>query len=347
MITPDPAILGAWRSLVPVGTLPHLAGRLDAASPANEYEAEIDVEVLNIDATSYRQLRRSCGGDPAAMAATIASIVAERGKMQNPATGSGGVLLGRLAKVGSSFWQAGLDLGRRVVPLASLVATPLRLDAVGPVDPEYPQVPVTGRAIVTGRMSCAAVPDDLPLEAALTALDVYPAASHVRSLARPGDHVVVIGGGHAGLAAVAAARQQVGPTGRVTVVDTRQAAIDEAAEIDSKATGILGDATDPVAVAQQFGLRALPLASLTVLCTTVAGCEGTAILLTADDGTVLFFSTATSFASAGLGADALSSLTSLVIPNGYTPDRGSYLFQLLRSCPPLLDAYRRYPGRTI
>lgn len=334
-------MLGVWRALEPAGTLPHIAQRLDAISPANDYEAEVEVELLNVDATSYRQLRRSCGNSPDAIASAISHIVAERGKMQNPATGSGGVLVGRLARLGSLSWLRDLHAGERVVPLASLIATPLRLDSVGPVDPDSPQVPVVGRAIVTGRMSCAVVPDDLPIEAAVTALDVYPAASHTKELARGGGHVVILGSGHAGLAALAAAREQVGAEGRVTVVDLSIAALRLASEIDPAAATIIADATDPVAVAEQFAALGLPPGDLTLLCTTISGCEGTAILLTAQDGTVLFFSTATSFSAAGLGADSLSCLARLSIPNGFTIDRGSYLLDLLRKTPALLRAFSR------
>jgi L-erythro-3,5-diaminohexanoate dehydrogenase len=341
----DPAVLGAWRSLQPRGTLPHLAARLDAAAPASEYEAEVEVELLNVDAASFRQLRESCRADPAAMSSAISAIVREHGKMQNPATGSGGVLVGRLTAVGSSFWQPGLEVGQRVIPLVSLIATPLELHAVGPVDPADPQVPVRGRAIVTGRMSVAVVPDDLPLRAVLTAIDVYPAASHTKALARPGAHLLVIGCGHAGLAAVAAASEQLGPEGVVTAVDTSPGTLRAASRIHPGCSCVLADATDPVALARQLADRGLPPADLTLLCTTVPGCEGAAILLTADDGTVLFFSTVTSFAAAGLGADSVSSLAALAIPNGYTPDRGSYLLELLRRCPPLLDAYLRRGDR--
>jgi L-erythro-3,5-diaminohexanoate dehydrogenase len=340
----DVAVLGAWRSLRPLGTLPHLAERLDATTPANEYEAEVAVEFLNVDAASFGQLRESCSGDPEEISSAVSRIVREHGKMQNPATGSGGVLVGRLTVVGSSFWQPGLEVGQRVVPLASLIATPLRLEAVGPVDPSEPQVPVQGRAIVTGRMSVAVVPDDLPLEAVLTALDVYPAASHTKALARHGAHVLVIGCGHAGLAALAAAREQLGPEGLVTAVDASAAALANASRIDPGCSRILADATQPVALAGHLARRGLPTADLTLLCTTVRGCEGAAILVTADNGTVLFFSTVTSFAAAGLGADSLSSLAALSIPNGFTPDRGSYLLELLRRCPPLLEAYVRRGG---
>jgi L-erythro-3,5-diaminohexanoate dehydrogenase len=109
--------------------------------------------------------------------------------------------------------------------------------------------------------------------------------------------------------------------------------------VDPEAIRIEADVTDTVAVATALGERELPPVDLTLLCTTVRGSEGTAILATADHGTVLFFSTATSFAAAALGADAIGSHARLVIPNGLTEDRGEYTFELLRRSPALRELF--------
>jgi L-erythro-3,5-diaminohexanoate dehydrogenase len=321
----DAGVLGVARSVEPPGVLPYIARRLDAQSPAGEHEAELEVEALHVDATSFRVIRERCDGDEGRMAALILDVVRERGKLQNPWTGSGGILAGRVTRAGARFWQPEL-LGELVVPLASLVAIPLRLDEVGPVS--SPHVPARGRAIVTGRMSCAVVPDDLPLAATMSALDVYPAASHARSLTRPGDHVLVLGAGNAGLLAAAAADEAGGV---VTAVDVAPAALERVAT----AKRVHADATDSVAVLSALDRRA----DLTLVCTSVPGCEATAILATEDTGAVLFFSTATSFPAAALGADGISSHARLLIPNGYTEDRGAYALDLLRRLPSLRAAF--------
>jgi L-erythro-3,5-diaminohexanoate dehydrogenase len=243
--------------------------------------------------------------------------------------------MGRLAAVGRSHPLGDLHAGERVMPLASLIAIPLRLDSVGPVDPCDSHVPAMGRAIVTGRMDCARVPDDLTPRAAVSAFDVFPAASHVRELAAAGAHVVIFGAGHAGLLALAAAREAIGPEGLVTLLDRVPAALGRAATVDPAAALVEVDVTDTVATAGALAERRLPPGDLTLLCTTVPGAEGTAIVATADRGTIVFFSTATSFAAAALGADAAGSHARLVIPNGLTEDRGEYAFDLLRRHPEL------------
>ncbi|MDQ6840952.1 MAG: L-erythro-3,5-diaminohexanoate dehydrogenase [Actinomycetota bacterium] len=335
----DAALLGVWRAVDPAGALPHMARVIDARSPASDCEAEIDVEMLAVDATSYREIRSRCDADPERMAQLIAEIIAERGKLQNPWTGSGGVLMGTVRSVGSRYRMADLTVGDRVVPLASLIAIPLALESVGPIDPDSPQVPVSGRAIVTGRMLCATMPEDLSAKVALAALDVYPSASYVRTMASTGDHVLVLGTGHAGLLALAAAREAVGETGTVSALDTSAQALTRAHEVDPAVWTIQSDVTDPVAVAAELAARDLPAADLTLLCTSVPGAEGTAILATAEHGAVLFFSTATRFAAAALGADAIGSQARLIIPNGLTDDRGEYALDLLRRIAPLRAAF--------
>jgi L-erythro-3,5-diaminohexanoate dehydrogenase len=335
----DAAVLGIERAVQPPGVLAHTARVLDADTPATDCEVALDVEMLAVDATSYRAIRERCDGDAERMAAMIAGIVTERGKLENPWTGSGGVLMGRVLSIGSAYRMSSLHLGQRVVPLASLIAIPLRLHSVGPVDPASPHVPARGRAIVTGRMACAPMPADLSPTAALTALDVYPSASYARSLASPGAHVLVLGSGHAGLLATAAGREAVGDAGLLTTVDLSAAALERALAVDPAATVVQADVTHPIAVATELARRHLPRADLTLLCTTVPGAEGTAILATDERGTVLFFSTATAFAAAALGADAIGSQAQLIIPNGLTDDRGEYALELLRRSAALRQAF--------
>ncbi len=334
----DAERLGVHRSLEPRGALPHIAVRLDVGPP-NRYEAELSVQTLAIDATSFAAIREHSHRDPLRMAETISQIVSERGKLQNPWTGSGGVVMGRVTEVGPDHVNADLVAGELVVPLASLIAIPMTLDRVGPVDPANPQVPVSGRAIVTGSMLCVRVPADLPPAVALAALDVYPAASHTRALTELGGDVLILGAGHAGLLALAAAREAGGPDATLAVVDRSAPALDKARRIDPAVIILQADVTDPLAVAQGLAERGAARADLTLLCTSVAGAEGAALLATAPRGTIVFFSTATRFAAAALGADAIGTQPRLLIPHGLTDDRGDYTFELLRSIAPLQEAF--------
>ena len=60
-------------------------------------------------------------------------------------------------------------------------------------------------------------------------------------------------------------------------------------------------------------------ADVTIVCVDVPGCEGGAILATAAGGTVVFFSMATSFAAAALGAEGVAADVTMLVGNGYAP----------------------------
>ena len=83
---------------------------------------------------------------------------------------------------------------------------------------------------------------------------------------------------------------------------------------------------------------------MTVVCVDVPGCEGGAILATAEGGTVIFFSMATSFSAAALGAEGLAADVTMLVGNGYVPGHAAYALELLRDNAGRAPALRR-PGR--
>src|SRR5215213_8063792 len=166
--------LGADRVIAPDGVLPQPAERLEASGPVRPWEFEVAVERLCLDSTSFRNIRERSDADPQRMAERVLEIVAARGKMHNPETDSGGVALGTVTEVGERY-GAPPQVGQRIVTLASLTLTPLRLESVVRLDPDVPQVEVIGTAYVCDRSAWGPVPEDLPLETVLAVYDVYGA----------------------------------------------------------------------------------------------------------------------------------------------------------------------------
>jgi L-erythro-3,5-diaminohexanoate dehydrogenase len=330
------AKLGTERVVGPLGALPQQADRLDPSGPVGPFEFEVAVERLCLDSTSFRNLRDGAGGDPDLIAQRILEIVESRGKMHNPETESGGVLLGTVTAVGAHF-ESPPAPGDRIVTLASLTLTPLRLEAVTHVDPASPQIEVEGTAYVFDRAAWGAVPDDLPLEAALEIYDVCAAASQTYALAPPTGTVCVLGAGSAGRLVLAAARDAM-EAGTVVAVDVDRDAIDRVTALGLCDVGVTADLRHPLAAEQAVRATGVAPADLTVVVVNAAGCEPTAMLLTADEGTVLFFSMATSFSSAALAADGISSSARMLVGSGYSPDGGAYALDLVRRSRPLRQA---------
>lgn len=328
--------LGADRVLSPPGFLPQPADRLDASGPVRAHEIELAVERLCLDSTSYRNIREACGGDPGRMADRIGEIVAARGKMHNPETDSGGVLVGTVSALGEGFGEPP-ELGQRLVTMSSLTLTPLRLERVVELDPDSPQVDVRGSAYVFERASWAPLPAEMPLQSALEVLDVCAAASQVRELVPAQGTVCVLGAGHAGKLSMAAAREEM-ESGTIVAVDVDARALDRVRSLGLCDLAVLADLRDPVAALEAVRAAGAPPADLVVVVVNVTGCEPTSILLAAEGGTVLFFSMATNFSAAALAGDGIGTEVRLRIGSGYAPDRGAYALGLVRSSAALREA---------
>ncbi|HYS36234.1 MAG TPA: L-erythro-3,5-diaminohexanoate dehydrogenase, partial [Pseudonocardiaceae bacterium] len=132
------------------------------------------------------------------------------------------------------------------------------------------------------------------------------------------------GGGKSGSLSLAAARA-AGAGRLVALVPTEgEAAAVRAAGLADEV--VLADARDPVAVADAVGAPV----DVTVVCVDVPGCEHGAILATATGGTVVFFSMATSFAAAALGAEGLAADVEMIIGNGFVPGHAQFALDLVR-----------------
>ncbi|MBA3308834.1 MAG: L-erythro-3,5-diaminohexanoate dehydrogenase [Nocardioidaceae bacterium] len=327
--------IGLHRVLAPPGVLPQAADRLDARAEIWPDEVRIAVERLNLDAASFRQLSTKHGGDGDAVRAEVLDIVQTRGKMHNPVTGSGGMLTGIVDEVGPAS-ALGLRAGDRVSTLVSLTLTPLAItDRLQHWDGRSEQVPCEGHAILFGRSIAAVLPDDLPTPLALAVMDVCGApaltARVVRQYVDRGvtPTVCVVGGaGKSGSLSLAAAAEA--GAGRTIAVVPVQREVDVLADRALAEVVALADARDPVALSRAVSAAGGP-ADVTVVCVDVPGCEGGAILCTAQGGTVIFFSMATSFTAAALGAEGLASDVTMLVGNGYVPGHAAYAVDLLRA----------------
>ena len=339
---PATSPVGLHRVIAPAGALPQAAERLDARPEIGRDEVRVRVERLNLDAASYRQLATKHAGDGAAVRSEVLEIIEARGKMQNPVTGSGGMLVGVVDEVGPDS-PLGLRPGDRVATLVSLSLTPLRVtDGLAGWDGRSEQVPAEGHAILFGRSIAARLPDDLPGELAMAVMDVCgaPALTHrvVTGYERP--TVAVIGGaGKSGSLALAAARR-AGARATVGIVPV-QREVDLLSEVGVADVVALADARDPVAVAAAVEHALGHPADVTVVCVDVPGCEHGAILSTADRGTVIFFSMATSFSAAALGAEGLAADVTMLIGNGYLPGHADLAMELLRTEPGVRALFER------
>lgn len=332
---------GAHRVAEPAGVLPYQAQRLELASPIRPHEVRLAVEALNLDSASFTQLKAEAQGDLGALKAAVLRIVGERGKMHNPVTGSGGVLIGRVLEVGGA--RQDLTVGDRLITLVSLTTTPLKLAALGEVDPTRHQIQAQGEALLFQRSLYAKLPADLPEALVLSVLDVCGAPAQAERLVKPGMRVAILGGGgRSGLLCSHVAARQVGPEGQVLALEPSDAGLARLAQLQAKlpagarVQALKADATKALAIHEQVAeATGGAMADLVINCVNVPGTEMASILAARQRGTVYFFSMATSFQAAALGAESVGMDVDLVMGNGYAEGHAAMALQLVRDFPDL------------
>jgi L-erythro-3,5-diaminohexanoate dehydrogenase len=325
--------------LEPAGAMPQDAWKLDNTPAAGENEILCDVEVLNIDSASFKQIAQTCEFDPRRIGDHVVANVRARGKQHNPVTGSGGMFVGRVLQIGDALQETvDLRIGDRIASLVSLTLTPLQIDAVTGVDIATARIWIRGKAILFASGLWTVLPEDFDEEVALCVLDVAGAPAQVRRLCSAGQTVLVVGAdGKSGLLACAQAKACVGASGRVIGIvpsaDTpgarllvREALVDHL---------IVTDARDAVGSSRQVESVAPQLADLVINCVNVPGTELCSILSARDEGTVYFFSMSTSFTAAALGAEGVGRDVTMIIGNGYTKGHAQVALQTLRDRPEL------------
>ncbi|HBG54018.1 MAG TPA: L-erythro-3,5-diaminohexanoate dehydrogenase [Rikenellaceae bacterium] len=325
---------GLHRVIEPKGVLPQPANKLDNnMDEIYDNEILIDVMTLNVDSASFTQIEEQAGGDKAKIAQIMLDIVAKQGKHRNPVTGSGGMLLGVVEKIGEALeGKIDLKVGDKIATLVSLSLTPLRIDKIKDIRPDIDQVDIDGKAILFESGIYAKIPDDMPETLALSALDVAGAPAQTAKLVKPGNTVLIIGaGGKSGMLCSYEAKKRAGVTGKVIGLCHSERSTRRMQELGFCDHVFSADATQPVAVLEKIQeLTNGQLCDITINNVNIPDTEMTSILCTKDTGMVYFFSMATSFTKAALGAEGVGSDVTMIVGNGYTRGHAEITLQLLR-----------------
>ncbi len=234
-----------------------------------------------------------------------------------------------------------LQVGDKIATLVSLSLTPLRIDAIRAIHLERDQIEIEGQAILFETGLYAKLPTDIPENLALAVLDVAGAAAQTARLVKPGNSVVVIGaGGKSGTLCVYQARKSAGPSGCVIGVSPFEKDcqrmrdlgwVDHVLQVDARNALALMEAVSAVTQGQ--------LADVVINCVNVQDTEMGSILATREGGRIYFFSMATSFTAAALGAEGVGKDVEMIVGNGYAKGHAELSLDLLRESPRLRQLF--------
>lgn len=333
---------GTHRVLEPLGVLPQGAWKIDNTMAIYDNEILIDVSALNIDAASFTQIKQEANGDEARVADIVRGIVAQRGKHHNPVTGSGGMLIGTVRAIGPALAsQCALQVGDKIATLVSLSLTPLRIDEITKIHLHKDQIEIRGQAILFETGLFAKLPGDIDEKMALAILDVAGAPAQTARLVQPGDTVVVIGGGgKSGTLCMYEAKKRAGPSGCVIGVSPFEKDCQRMQALGWADHTLQVDATNALALMEAAAaVTAGKLADVVINCVNIQNTEMGSILATREHGKIYFFSMATSFTAAALGAEGVGKDVEMIVGNGYATGHAEHALALLRESPQLRQLF--------
>lgn len=332
---------GTHRVISPKGVLPQPADIIDNTMEIYDNEVLIDVKTLNIDSASFTEIEKRAGGDLEEIKKIMLGIVEKAGKHKNPWTGSGGMLIGTVKEIGPKF-QGDLKVGDKIATLVSLSLTPLKIEQILDIRPKIDQVDIKGQAILFQSGLYAKLPADLPEGLALSALDVAGAPAQTAKLVKPGQTVLVIGGGgKSGLLCLYEAKKRAGVTGKVICAEYSEQALAKAKQLNLADEYLCVDATDAVVTYEKITkITNGELCDLVINNVNVPNTEMASILSCKDDGTVYFFSMATNFTKAALGAEGVGKDVNMIVGNGYTKGHAEITLQCLREHQGLRELFQ-------
>jgi len=324
---------GTHRVIEPKGTLPQPAFKISNDTTIFDNEILIDVDYLNIDSASFTQLKEEAGGDIEKIKAKIMEIVQERGKMQNPVTGSGGMLIGNVEKIGPDLTEKiDLQKGDKIATLVSLSLTPLKIEIILDIKPDIDRVEIEGKAILFESGIYSKIPKDMDDKLALAALDVAGAPAQVKNLVKEGDTVLILGAtGKSGLMCSYMAKKMAGNKGKVIGQARNETRADFLIETEFCHEVIIADVLNPINMLEEtIKANGGDEVDIAINCLSIPNSELSSILPVRDKGIVYFFSMATSFTKAALGAEGIGKDVTMIIGNGYTKNHAQITLDLVR-----------------
>jgi L-erythro-3,5-diaminohexanoate dehydrogenase len=152
--------------------------------------------------------------------------------------------------------------------------------------------------------------------------------------------LIIGAGGKSGMLCCYEAKKRVGVTGKVIGMCHSQKSTERLEKLGFCDHVFAGNATDHVAMIEIIEkLTDGQMADVTINNVNITDTEMTSILCTKDTGLVYFFSMATSFTKAALGAEGVGSDVTMIVGNGYTRGHAEITLQLLRESKELRNIF--------
>ena len=354
---------GIDRVLEPKGLVPATAWKIDNDSTVGSKEARIRLERIHLEWDSFQQVCASCGYDEYKIRSKILDIVEKRGKLHNPFTGSGGVLIGTVEEVAQDLTsEIGAKVGDRIYCIASLSCIPIFIEEIETIDFHYGQIVCSGYAILFEASPVYPFAADLSPDYTLAAMDEAGSLFGAYNIAMEHENrnIVIIGRTLCTTMLYAAAvKDIVGIDRGVRVImDQESREGFSPAEIEDVMDGLVSkiyyaDLRCPVETFSQLQKEDPILGQVdqVIVAEDLFGAETLAVFLVKPFGDVYFTSVENHYGAAQLVAESLGKIVTMYAFDQYIKDYPKFTMDIVRRIKPQLEAmqdlYERQHGKKL
>ncbi|MDR2355481.1 MAG: sigma 54-interacting transcriptional regulator [Clostridiales Family XIII bacterium] len=331
---------GVERALEPPRSIPAAAWKLDNAAAIHASEMRVRVRTVKPEEASFKQLCSECAYDEDRIKEKIFDIIKKRGKLHNPATGSGGIFYGVVDEVGADYEKRALfKPGDEVICLTSLAAVPLRLDRIDSIDFSYGQFACDGSAILSNANPLMHRPVDLATPCTLAAIEEAGSLHSVAQMAAAPDmtrFLILSSDLLSAFLYAAVLRKATRNAYIVAALDKRSVERLSESDIDP----VLGAYADKVHILDilaplksfdEIYEKEKRLFDFSINCADLMGAEAVSVLLTKRRGIVSFTSFINNHRLALLFAESIGKELNISAFDAYTEDYQQFTVDLLRA----------------
>ena len=333
---------GIKRVLEPQHVLPTSAWRLDNSRNIYPDELRVSIKRIHLEGTGFKQICTEVNDNEKKIKQQIIDIVIRRGKLHNPVTDTGGLVMGVIEEIGSEYHNPqGLKVGDKIICNVSVASVPMYIEDITSLNKAFNQVEATGYAIVHDLIPLVKIPEELPLDLMMFTFDQSGTLYRLHQLIGDSKKFLVVGNSMlTNLLYGYVIRREAGPDAEIVCLFDKRTSMRMVGKgIDELIEKVFNEVhfiniLRPMECMRQ--LNAESLFDFSINCAEIPGAETINILATKPEGTVLFANLINNLNIALYITESMSKPLCVRCAEGYLKEYDIFDMEIVREMAPYL-----------
>lgn len=337
-----PKTYGMERVLEPQHVLPTSAWRLDNSRNIYPEELRVSIKRIHLEGTGFKQICTEVNDDEQKIKQQIIDIVIRRGKLHNPVTDTGGLVMGVIEEIGSQYENPqGLKAGDKIICNTSLASVPMYIEDITAVNRAFSQIEARGYAIIHDQIQVVKIPEDLPLDLLMFTFDLSGTLFRLHTLLGDNKKFLVVGNNMlTNLLYGYVIRREAGPEAEIVCLFDKRTSMRMAGRGIDELLGRVFNQIHFINILRPMEcMRQLDAESLfdfSINCAEIPGAETINLLATRPGGTVLFANLINNLNIALYITESMSKPLCVRCAEGYLAEYDIFDMEVVREMAPFL-----------